>query len=32
MTVTVIKQGYDVKQILFGSVTQQTKDWVEQLN
>ena len=32
MTVTVIKQGYDVKQILFGNITQQTKDWVEQLN
>lgn len=32
MTVTIIKQGYDVKQILFGNVTQQTKDWIGQLN
>lgn len=32
MIVTVIRQGYDVKQILFGNITQQTKDWIDQLN
>ena len=32
MTVTVIKQSYEVKQILFGSVTDQIKTWIEQLN
>jgi hypothetical protein len=32
MIVTIVKQGYEVKQILFGSVTQQIKDWVKQLN
>ena len=32
MNVVVIKQGYEVKQILFGSVTQQIKDWINQLN
>lgn len=32
MTVTVIRQGYEVKQILFGKVTKQIEDWVEQLN
>jgi nitrogen regulatory protein PII-like uncharacterized protein len=32
MTVTVIKQGYSIKQILIGSVTDQIIKWIDELN
>lgn len=32
MTITVIKNGYTIEQVLFGSVTEQTKRDVEALN
>lgn len=32
MEITVIKVGYSVRQILFGSPNEQTKKWVSDLN
>ena len=32
MTVTVIKQGFTIKQILIGSATDQLIKWINELN